>query len=40
VLLLTDPEQPLFGIGSEDDLASAILYASQRLNPPTLDDAS
>jgi hypothetical protein len=40
VLLLSDPEQPLFGIGSEDDLASAILYASRRLDPPTLDDAS
>jgi hypothetical protein len=33
VLLLTDAERPLFGIGSEDDLIGAIIQASERLEP-------
>jgi hypothetical protein len=32
VLLLTDPERPLFGTGSRDELADAIVEASERLN--------
>ncbi len=32
VLLLTDPERPLFGLGSREELAAAIIEASERLN--------
>jgi hypothetical protein len=31
VLLLTDVEQPLFGVGTGDDLARAIVHAAWRL---------
>ena len=33
VLLLTDVERPLFGIGSTGDLSGAIIHASERLEP-------
>jgi hypothetical protein len=33
VLLLTDVEQPLFGLGDTDDLSAAIIHASERLEP-------
>jgi hypothetical protein len=33
LLLLTDVEQPLFGLGTAEDLASAIIHATQRLEP-------
>jgi len=33
VLLLTDVERPLFGIGSAEELTGAIIYASERLEP-------
>jgi hypothetical protein len=34
VLLLTDPERPLFGLGTRDELADAIIQAGDRLNAP------
>ena len=33
VLLLSDVEQPLFGVGTAEELAGAIIHASRRLNP-------
>jgi HPt (histidine-containing phosphotransfer) domain-containing protein len=33
VLLMTDPERPLYGLGSADDLSGAIIHASERLEP-------
>jgi hypothetical protein len=33
VLLLTDVERPLFGLGSADDLSAAIIHAGERLEP-------
>jgi hypothetical protein len=32
-LLLTDVEQPLFAIGTGDDLARAVIHAAWRLQP-------
>jgi hypothetical protein len=33
LLLLTDAEQPLFGIGSPGDLTGAIMWTTRRLDP-------
>jgi hypothetical protein len=33
MLLMTDVERPLFGIGSDEELAGAIIHASERLEP-------
>jgi hypothetical protein len=34
LLLLTDPERPLFGLGTKEELGDAIIEASERLNAP------
>jgi hypothetical protein len=39
LLLLTDPEQELYGIATENDLSRAIMEARARLDAPSLDDA-
>jgi len=39
VLLLMDPERPLFGLGTKDELADAIIDASERLNAPPREEA-
>jgi hypothetical protein len=33
VLLLSDVEQPLYGVGTPEELSAAIIYSTQRLDP-------
>jgi hypothetical protein len=33
VLLLSDLEQPLYGVGTPEELSAAIIYSTQRLDP-------
>jgi hypothetical protein len=40
VLLLTDPERPLFGLGGKEELADAIIEARDRLDAPPPESAS